>query len=787
MKRSNTKTAVNAAALASACLAASAASLPAWAQETREPLATIPVNGAADASENVDTTNSREAPSREIEEVVVTATKRVQSVRDIPASINAITGESLEEGGKLNLIDFIQQTPGVTATQGNSGYTRFTMRGISTDTGPTSPTSSPVGIFIGDTAFTDPYIANIVPDLSAFDLSGVQVLQGPQGTLFGGAALSGAVRYELQQPVLGEWQARGFTQMVSPKDGSTAFTSGAAINAPLNDDNLALRLAYVRRNYPGVYDDARTGEKDVDHGSGNQYRGILLWKPEDWTFKLTHLSQDFYAPNAIYTADSADGPRENSVDIFKVPAKNKFGMDSLEGDYDFDAMRAVSLSSYLYKKSLFNIDSTSVLVGIPPAGYPQALGLLAPCTENSHAFSQELRLQSTGSDPFQWIVGGYFYSYAMHFNLLIDTPANQGLTGPDSALSDIAAMIGLPLGLVGDNTTFFDGTSDVTSTERAAFFDVSYQLFDRLDVSAGARFYWTKVKGGFVANGLLIRLENDGMDADTRNQISENGINPKFTATYHFSDDISLYSQAAKGFRFGGIQYVPSTPTNGVPPTFKSDTLWNYELGLRTSWLDRTLNADLTLFYIRYKNPIITQATPGIPINYNDNVSAAISRGIETSLLWNTPLPGLRVSLKGAITDAHIVAPFEAASGDEIRSGQEMPGAAPEQINATIEYFRPFGLVNVGTNLGYTYVGQGYNDLAHTVEINGYGSLDAGLIFSSEALPLKPKLAINVTNILDVTRPNAGGTVTPLVPIAPYSVYALIPPRTISMRLSVDF
>ncbi|NGY04154.1 TonB-dependent receptor [Solimonas terrae] len=747
-------------------------------------LDTIPVPGTSTAVVGqVDTG----ASAQQIPEIVVTATKRAESVRDIPASITAISGESLEEHGQLNLIDFIAQTPGVTATQGNSGYTRFTMRGISTDTGPTSPSPSPVGVFIGDTAFTDPYIANIVPDLSAFDLAGVQVLRGPQGTLFGGAALSGAVRYELQEPVFGEWQARAFTQFTSPSGGSAAFTSGAAANVPLNEDNLALRVGYVRRNYPGVYDDLQTGEKDVDHGGGNQYRAIVLWRPEDWSIKVTHLFQDFHAPNAIYTADSADGPRENSVNVLKVPATNKFGMDSFEAGYDFESMKVVSLSSYLFKDSIFNIDATPAIIGAPPIGYPPALGFLSPVTENSRAFSQEIRLQSTGSDPFQWLVGGYYYRYHLYFNILIDTPLNQALTGPDSALVTLAARLGIPLAQLTENLELLNGTSDVTSTERALFFDLSYKLWDRLDLSAGARLYETKVAGGFVATGILLRAENNGMNSDTRDQIAERGVNPKLTATYAFTRDVSVYLQIAKGFRFGGIQYVPSTPTNGVPPTFKSDSLWNYEIGLRTSWLDRTLNADLTAFFINYKNPIITQATPGIPINYNDNVSSAISRGLEANLLWNTPLRGLSIALTAALTDAHITSPFQAANGEEIESGQEMPGTAPQQYHATIEYLRPIGKFVIGGSTGYTYVGQGYSDLQHSVEINGYGTLDAGLTLGTDAFRFNPKLALNVSNILNETRPNAGGAVTPLVPLGDLYAYGLIAPRTYSLRLSVDF
>ncbi|WP_240783524.1 TonB-dependent receptor [Stenotrophobium rhamnosiphilum] len=754
------------------------------AENAAEPVATIPV---AEVNKKDSVALKGAADSRRIEEIVVTATKRAESIREIPQSITAISGASLENTGKLNLIDFIQETPGVTATQGSAGYTRFTMRGISTDTGPTSPSSSPVGIFVGDTAFTDPYIANIVPDLSAFDLSGVQVLKGPQGTLFGGAALSGAIRYELQEPVQGEWQVRAFSQFISPDEGTSAFTNGVAVNVPLlKDNNLAFRFAYVKRNYPGITDDGRTGENDVDHGSGDQYRAILLWEPENWKLKLTHLSQDFYAPNAVSAAASPDGPREQSFNIFKVPAKNDFGMDSLEVAYNFDSMRLVSLSSYLYKNSMFTIDGTPVIIGIPPMGYPQELGLLSPVTENSKAYSQELRLQSTGSDPFQWLVGGYFYSYKMYFNILIDTPLHQGATGPGSLLYQLATQLGIPTPLLNGNTQFFNGTSNVKSTEKAGFFDLSYELWDSLKLTVGARFYSTEVKGGFVASGILILAENNLMEADTRNQITERGINPKFTATYHFTDDISLYTQAAKGFRFGGIQYVPSTPTNGVPPTFKSDSIWNYELGLRTGWFDDSLHADITAFYIKYKNPIITQATPGIAINYNDNVSGAVSRGLEASLLWNTPINGLSASLQGSLVDAHITTPFTASGGKQIPVGQEMPGTAPTQYNATVSYVRPVGAFSIGGNVGYNYIGQGYGDIQHTIKINGYGTLNAGLVFNSDELAFHPKLAINISNLLNTTAVTYGGTVAPIVPINGYSAYALNPPRTISLRLSID-
>lgn len=728
----------------------------------------------------------------EIAEIVVTATKRTQSIRDIPASITAFTGEDLENKGQLNLNDFVQESPGVTAAQGSPGFTRLTFRGISTDTNPYAGNAQPVGIFIGDVPFTDPYIANIIPDLSAFDLADVEVLKGPQGTLFGGAALSGAIRYQLQEPKLDTWEARGFSQYTQPKDGSSAFTEGLAVNAPLFRDDLAVRLAYVRREYPGTMDNLRSGEKDVDASSGNQYRGQLLWQPGSWKFKYTHLQQDFDGDDQLVFTQTPRPPRASNVPIIAQPSENEFKLDSLETSYDFDSVRATSLSSWVKRDASYTKDYTSVLIGTPPPGYPPIAGVVSQVADNSKSFSQELRLQSTGDGPFTWLVGAYYFDYEMYFNLLIDTQLNQTLLGPGSVLGDNPLVSAL-LALLGSPTpdaatSLLDGTSNAKSSEKALFADLSYELTDSLTVSAGGRYYRTEVTGGFVGNGLLIvGNQNDGLQSNSVATLKESGFNPKFSATWRFADNMSLYAAAAKGFRFGGLQDIPSTPTNGVPPTYKSDTLWNYEIGLRTNWLHKTLQADLTGFYIDYKNPIITQSTQGIPIAYNTNVSAAVSHGFEGKLLWNTPLPGLIFSLSGSMTDAHITKTFTASDGTIVEPGQEMPGAAKYQYNTSLQYLLPWDDVLFGPVVSYTYIGKGYSDITHQVEINDYGSLNAGLLIAADGWWGHPKLAVNVNNILDVTRPVAGGIGTTLLTRQQTETYLLNPPRTITARLSFDF
>ena len=758
-------------------------------QAAPEVLDTIPVQ-AKDSGPEPSLRDKRQGPAQ-IEEIVVTATKREQSIREIPASISAFSGEKLENSGSLDLNDFIRESPGVTVAQGAPGFSRMTFRGISTDTLPSAGNAQPVGIFIGDTPFTDPYIANIVPDLSAFDLAGVQVLKGPQGTLFGGAALSGAIRYELQEPVLDTWQLRGFSQYTGPTHGSTAFTHGLSVNTPVGDE-AALRLAYIRREYPGVTDDLRTGKRDVAASSGDQIRAQALWKPGDWKFKFTHITQTFEGDNQLNEVRYADGPRATDQSVLPAPSRHEFGMNSLEIAYDFDSMRLVSLTSQVHRDANFSRDVTYSLAGNPAPGYPAIAGVLTQVVDDSKSLSQELRLQSNDAGPFDWLVGAYFFDYDLFFNILIDTPLNQSLLGPGSPLSNnpliqpLLRLLGLPS--LAAATSLLDGTSDAKSQERAIFADASYDFENGLTLSAGGRFYETEVTGGFVGYGLLISgNQNQGLGSDSRNTLKERGFNPKLSATYRFTDDVSLYATVAKGFRFGGLQSLPSTPTNGVPPTYKSDSLWNYELGLRTNWLDNTLQADLTAFYIRYKDPIITQATQGIPIAYNTNVSAAISRGFEGNLLWNTPIPGVTWSLSGALTDAHITEEFEASNGEKVYPGQEMPGAAKYQYSTSLQSLLPLGRVLLAPSVGYTYIGKGYSNLTHDVEINDYGTLNAGLLIATEGVVGNPKLAINMTNILDEAGVVAGGAGKALLTQQEYTQYLLSPPRTLTARFSFEF
>lgn len=766
--------------------AAPAAAEPAVAQSDAL-LTTIPVPQPA---KQVPPAEPEQKKRVGIEEIVVTATKREENLRDIPASIAQFNGDKLESEGKTNLNDYLSETPGVTMNQVTPNLPRISIRGISTDTSGLSGQPSPTGIFIGDVAFTDPYISAMQPDLSAFDLASVEVLKGPQGTLFGGAALAGALRYVLNDPQPGEWHVRGFSQYRVPDKGSAAATTGISVNAPLYKDTLTARLTYVNQRYPGVTDLTRDPTQyNVDHGSGAQYRGILLWQPlEELKVKLTHLQQTYETPNANPYADNPK-TRSNGNLILPEPVATKFSLDTLSAEYNFSDMRLVSLTSYAKKHLTVYADATPGLIGTPPPGYPTEGTAFLFIGDDSKAFTQELRLQSTGDGDFKWLTGAYLYNYSIHFLLYGNLLAEQNLLGGGSAASTLLNGVGFDPTDLYNKTSLLYAVSDAKAQEYALFFDLSDKFWDKLDVSAGARVYSTGVQGGFFGTGVLAYSGNTGQEINyTGNKMRETGISPKVSATYKFTEDISQYLQISRGFRFGGLQSVPSTVFTQVPQKYKSDTLWNFETGLRTAWFDNSLHADLTVFYDLFKNPQIRQATGGpLSLTYTDNVGGAISRGLESSLQWLTPLPGLELNLSAAMTDAHTTESFTASDGSTVPAGQQLPGASKIQYFAGLTDLLPLGQFLLGTTVGYNYVGKGRSDIINSIPINDYGTLSAGLSIATQIGDYKPMLAFNASNILNNTEVVGGGTGKVTATQQTKTNYTLNAPRTFTMRFSMEF
>lgn len=683
------------------------------------------------------------------------------------------------------------------------------MRGIATAVNPISTTSSPVGIFIGDTAFNEPYAAGVTPDLSAFDLKDIEVLKGPQGTLFGGAALAGAIRYRLNDPDPYVLQFRGFSQLTSLTKGSVAFTEGVAANLPVSMGSgaLGLRAAYIRRNYPGVYDNTRPEDAaiDVDRGDGEQFRLGVLWVPDaPLQLKFTFLSQNYSADNALIVSDNRNGPRATSFSLLPWPNKHNFRLYNLEFDYNFDDMKLVSSSSRTEKTRHYLLDSLGLLIGTPPEGTPDSLAIPFVTNQKSASFAQELRLQSKDSDGLEWLLGGYFYRAApLDYDLEVSVQAlhdvgqltaNVGdlLTALKSSFDAIAGPGNLVSSLLGAASTTGDvlkcelsllcAQTHAKARELALFADFTDTFWDRLELSAGARLYQTDVAGGFTGQGLGVRLVNKGVSpADLRDRRTERGVNPKLSATYRFTKSISLYAQAARGFRFGGIQNIPPSKAENIPATFKSDTLWNYEIGLRTEWFHNTLRLDVTGFHIDYKNPQVSLASPAL-VGYYDNIDSARSDGMEGNLQWLTPIPGVALSITGGVTNARTTSDFMAGN-TLVPSGAALPGSAKKQYSGQLSYFWPYGgPLSFGAAFTYAYIGKTEAALPHSDYVYDFGTMGVNLQLGAPDWPGKPTLVLGVDNLKDVAAPigflksNTGEL-----------FYIMNPPRTFVARLNFEF
>jgi outer membrane receptor protein involved in Fe transport len=241
--------------------------------------------------------------------------------------------------------------------------------------------------------------------------------------------------------------------------------------------------------------------------------------------------------------------------------------------------------------------------------------------------------------------------------------------------------------------------------------------------------------------------------------IEAGGFSPKFAVTFKATKDLLFYANATKGFQFGGVSlYQSSDPRYETPSSFKSSKLWSYELGSRTDWFHRTLRADLTVFYIDWKDPQIVQDAPGANIyQYVDNVGAATSKGVEAALRWLTPLPGLSVNTVGSYIVAKTTVPYTDAENNMIASGTDMPQSPRVQASAVLNYAGRFGGWVAGPSLAYAYQGTAWNKINHQKKIFGYGMLNASLDISRPDWRFAPALNFGVSNLTNVLAFNSYG------------------------------
>jgi iron complex outermembrane receptor protein len=716
-----------------------------------------------------------DAAPEQIEEVIVTATKRETSLREIPASVAAIGGAELEQRGAQGLEDIVRLVPGVNLTTPSDGATRVTIRGIAAEAN-TNPTA---GILFGNVSFSDAFLPRVTLDPNPFDLKSVEVLKGPQGTLFGAGALNGAIRYVPEGPQFGVQETKYFAQYITLDHGAGGPAYGAALNLPIGDgEQFALRLVGFDREAPGWVDNKQTGRSDVNRIDQSGARGILGWRPsQPWDISLMVAWQQTDARDLPVT-DNDGGDLSVSNKPRSSPSHRAYDLASLSVRYDLDAASFVSESAYTNKWAHNQVDASSRLL---PGG---PLPILAQ-NDDSHSgtWSQELRLVSRDApeSKWRWVAGVFASHQDIGYTLAapigdasIPLETTTAILNAGGGLGDIWLALGQP--------NYLNLATDVVVKELAAFGDLTRRLGD-LELSVGGRLYQTTSGGVAQQNGLLLALTGGGAEHRIDEQMKESGFNPKLSLLWHASDNVIEYAAISRGFRVGGVQPGFSTALAAAPApdSFKSDSIWNYEIGTRTQWLDQRLRFDLTAFLEEWKDPQTLEFDPSGLITYIDNIGGVESRGLEAALQALLPIRGLSFTATVAYTDARTTEVFNAANGQRIEPGSRWPLSPKWQTAETLAYARDLARWTLGGSITHSYMGKAVYGLSQPTMIFGYSQWDVQINASCRSLAWLPEWALIVNNLGDergVSNSFSGAT---------YEDVTYIQPRAVTLRLSGRF
>jgi outer membrane receptor protein involved in Fe transport len=538
-----------------------------------------------------------------LQEIIVTATKRTERLQDVPISISAITSEDITSRGFTNYADMLNSVPGVFFQDFGAGQGTIRIRGISASEGGVPSTTA---TYFGETVTSVLTNHGGKPNLRLVDIDRVEVLRGPQGTLFGASALAGVVRIIPKAPNLQEFEAnvgvRGFTTAHS---GDASYHAEGAVNLPLVTDKLALRVVGYKDDIAGFIDNSFEGQPEIDWSAGFGLpdgslvvpaigafkrkdinsedtwgaRGTLTWQATDrLSFELMHTTQDVTVDSEQFTLPSAgEYEQRRSLDVYEDGGNGeRLDINTLTISYDWDAVSLLSASSWTEMKRFTNQDITFLAEasGLPPVPW----GLHD--RSEGEVFTQEVRLQSRGEQPLQWLIGAYYLDQSAKFSQFVpdySCPACLGqlIRGQDFELD-------APLAKFYENE------------QKSIFAQVSYDITERWTVGVGGRYLEDDITDfDIAADGFLIRGAEPGPttpEPPQKGHVAE--VNPSAYVRFEPSDTSTIYAQAARGFRSGVVNPLIADTCQaeadrlGAKEFTDPDTLWNYEVGAKTQLAD---------------------------------------------------------------------------------------------------------------------------------------------------------------------------------------------------------
>ena len=703
-----------------------------------------------------------------IEEVVVTATKRSSTAQDVGVALSVISQSALEIRGDINVDSLADMVPGLEIVNNGPGNNQVVMRGVGTLGGGFQSVSS-VGYYLDETpmsAFTE------LPEVGLYDVAQVEVLRGPQGTLFGDGSMGGTIRVITNKPDSSAFSGDLVVNGSSTTDGGTSQSYRGMINIPLVEDVLALRAVVGYKDEDGWIDVPALDKKDVNENQILDTRIALRWTPsEALTADLTYFHNDLeiagdfaetggrgvFDPQAIqpFAGDPSEiGTQDSEYDLF-----------TLTVDYDLGFANLVSATSFFDMESAFVLG----LSEFSPLffGVPGTIRQIAPDT-TQEVLIQELRLVSNSEEAFRWTVGG-FYKDVERFGF-----------------EDF--QISLPLfGIIDDSS---NSSLDFESTSYALFAEFEYDLSADVTLIAGGRYFDTE--HSYVTQPLAASLifGGDPTVINPKNEATEDNFSPKLGLKWQLNDELLLIANISEGFRSGGVntnarnpgQVDPGDTRLSIPAGFESETVRAYEIGFKSNPTN-TLQINGYVYLNQWEDLHLGEATTDGLFGFTSNAGEAETTGVELELL-TMPMDGLVLSVNTAYTDATIQDDvFNAVGGLTIKGGNEIPFVPKFTLSASATY--SFPLVGNYTGIAYanyTHRDENFSDAENVPEEINPDSDRVNIRLGMESNVFGVYFYVN--NLFDEEVTTFRNNVVEAVPMV-YNSY--VRPRTVGLELKLSF
>lgn len=711
---------------------------------------TLTALGSTLAFPAISQTASTSEDVAQVERIIVTATRREGSIQDVPINIAALDGKLLEQRGIGDISEALRFVPGIVAIdQGGRNGNPIIVRGINAD-----PLGQGDGNSQGGTVSS--YLGEIPlnVDLRITDLDRIEVLLGPQGTLYGAGTLSGAIRYIPAKPNFdgNSVELRGDVFQTNESD-DLGTDLGITVNAPLSD-TFSFRASLDRFDDPGFIDqpfivreigvsepdsprgsDQLNPQEDVNGQESLTGKVALRWQPSDKVDALlTYYFQEEDNEGRTISSHRGELPTglyENAQRVLE-PNEESTSLLALEVTADLGFAELTSATGISEYEEVGQRDQTDLLISLEYSyeTFPTFTAFTLE-DEREETFNQEIRLVSTSESALNWIVGGFYNKSEFVSSSSEFTPGYAQFAGFDRP----------------DNLEYFSAGSDEI-TEQALFGEVGYQITEDWQITVGGRFYEYDIKAqstvdfplfdpDFVAVG-LDEIQSRAFDPDLAQE--DSGSLFKFNTSYSVNDDLNVYFTVSEGFRIGGTNgggpcddYDPDAEQGncnlapgqqyGPGPddfaqfderSFTADTTRNYELGIKSQLLDGALTWNGAIYYIDWQDNQLTSATVNASIPITINANGAESRGIETTLDWQATAD-LRISgsfshsqselsadvpsVVRTITQGQDDTSYFSSAFEDGFAGDRLPGSPENQVSLSATYFQD---LSDGATLNYS-------------------------------------------------------------------------------------